>query len=504
MIERRPREVLEALTTFVETPLDDLLRPLESGPEGAGAAVLELFQETASSVPAYQAFLAEHAIDPTSVDSLEAFRALPLVTRDGYLRKHSLPALTRGGRLENTDMVAVSSGSTGEPGFWPRSFTDELAIAVRFEQIFADAFGADSKRTLAVVCFALGTWVGGMFTAACCRHLATKGYPVTVVTPGNNPAEILRVVRGLAPEFDQTVLLGYPPFLKDVIDQGNRPDAQVDWAKLSLKLVTAGEVFSEEWRDLVCQRAGIAAPHLSTASLYGTADAGVLANETPLSIVARRFLSTRLGLAQSIFGEARLPTLLQYDPRSRYFECEERSLIFSGRNGVPLVRYRIGDNGGVFGYRELLDNLEGAGFDMKSAVGTMLRPPRELPFVFVFGRTHFAVSFFGANVFPETISVALEQPGIAPHVTGKFVLEAKEGLNQAPHLAIAVELAGHSSAADLDGGRIAVAVLEQLRKFNSEFTHYTPPAYQEPRISLHPLGDPEWFPAGVKHRYTRR
>ena len=53
-------------------------------------------------------------------------------------------------------------------------------VAVRFEQVFHDSFEADRRRTLAVVCFALGTWVGGMFTAACCRHLAAKGYPITV------------------------------------------------------------------------------------------------------------------------------------------------------------------------------------------------------------------------------------------------------------------------------------------------------------------------------------
>lgn len=37
---------------------------------------------------------------------------------------------------------------------------------------------------------ALGTWVGGMYTAACCRYLAQKGYPITLVTPGNNKSEI--------------------------------------------------------------------------------------------------------------------------------------------------------------------------------------------------------------------------------------------------------------------------------------------------------------------------
>ena len=32
---------------------------------------------------------------------------------------------------------------------------------------------------------------------------------------------------------------------------------------------------------------------------------------------------------------------------------------------------------------------------------------------------------------------------------------------------------------------------------------YTPPERRTPRIRLLPLGDPEYFPIGVKHRYTR-
>jgi phenylacetate-CoA ligase len=55
------------------------------------------------------------------------------------------------------------------------------------------------------------------------------------------------------------------------------------------------------------------------ASLYGTADAGVLGNETPLSICIRRFLARTPAAAKALFGESRLPTLVQYDPSSRLF-----------------------------------------------------------------------------------------------------------------------------------------------------------------------------------------
>src|SRR5690606_12687097 len=142
-------------------------------------------------------------------------------------------------------------------------------------------------------------------------RLAELGYPMTVVAPGSDKREILRVVPELAPHFDQVVLLGYPPFLKDVIDAG------LPWSRWNVRLVTAGEVFSEEWRTLVASRAGIADPVRGIASLYGTADAGVLGNETPLSVEIRRFLAGRPELARELFGESRLPTLVQYDPEAR-------------------------------------------------------------------------------------------------------------------------------------------------------------------------------------------
>ena len=490
----------QAIRRFLHTPLDVLLEPTG---DGRGRA-LALYHDCAARVPAYAEFLRAQGFDPASVRTTVDFDRVPIATKENYLRRHPLPRLCRAGRLERCDFVAVSSGSTGEPTFWPRFVTDELAIATRFEQVFHDAFTAADRRTLAVVCFALGSWVGGMYTSACCRHLAAKGYPLTVVTPGNQREEIWRVVRSLAPHFDQTVLLGYPPFLKDVLDGGR--DAGIDWSALHIKLVMAGEVFSEEWRSLVGERAGLRDLRRGTASLYGTADAGVLGNETPLSIGIRRYLSERPQTARELFGQARLPTLVQYDPSSRYFETlageHGETLLFSGDNGVPLVRYHIADEGGLVDFQKMLDFLADCGYDplAELADGT---PVRRLPFVYVFGRTHFAVSFFGANVYPENVSVGLEQPAVRAWVTGKFVLRSREGLGEAPHLAIAVELAVGVEPDEHKREAIAQSILAQLLRLNSEFANYTPAEYRKPHVTLHPAGDPDWFPPGVKHRYTR-
>ncbi len=247
------------------------------------------------------------------------------------------------------------------------------------------------------------------------------------------------------PLFEQTVLLGYPPFLKDVIDAGIAEG--VPWHSYALKLVLAGEVFSEEWRSLVAERAGMPNPVSDFASLYGTADGGVLANETPLSVSIRRFLAQRSDAAQTLFGEARLPTLAQYDPWQRYFEEHERTLVFSGDGGVPHVRYHISDAGGVVPHQVMLERLREFGFDAeqeaRKAGATRLH---RLPFVYVFGRSHFAVSYYGANIFPDTVSIGLEQPQTRAFVTGKFVLEVKADEQHNRQLTIAVELAPGAAA----------------------------------------------------------
>jgi phenylacetate-CoA ligase len=332
--------------------------------------------------------------------------------------------------------------------------------------------------------------------------LARKGYPLMVATPGNNKAEIFRVVRELAPHFEQTVLLGYPPFIKDVIDAGAAEG--INWVSYKPKLVFAGEVFSEEWRSLMGQRTGSVSPCQDSASLYGTADGGVLGNETPLSIAIRRWLADHPEAARSLFGESRLPTLVQYDPASRFFEMHEGTLVVSGENSVPLVRYHIADKGGVLSYDEMWNFLRDQG--VQSLAGLGLNKdfhPRTLPFVYVFGRADFTISYYGANIYPENVTVGLEQPDIMVWATGKFVLETRENENGDTDLHIAVELLPGIESEATMVPVIAESIRAQLLRLNSEFAHYTPAERQLPRITLRAFGDPEYFPAGVKHRYTR-
>ena len=52
----------------------------------------------------------------------------------------------------------------------------------------------------------------------------------------------------MAPQYDQIILCGYPPFMKDVVDEAK--DNGVNWKDFNIKMIFAAEAFSEEFPRL--------------------------------------------------------------------------------------------------------------------------------------------------------------------------------------------------------------------------------------------------------------
>lgn len=166
------------------------------------------------------------------------------------------------------------------------------------------------------------------------------------------------------------------------------------------------------------------------------------------------------------------------------------------------MRYHIADAGGVIPFRTMMDFLAARRFDPRPDLGD--RGVRSLPFAYVFGRADFTISYFGANVYPENVTVGLEQSPIHGWVTGKFVMQAREDDDRNAYLSIVVEL-GEGVSPDADKtAAIGEAILRNLLRLNSEFANYVPAERRMPRVELATRGDPAYFPVGVKHRYTRR
>ena len=140
-----PQMATAAFQDFLTAPLQArLARHLTTSPQDR---VVELFRSAARDVPAYREFLTSQGIDSADVKTYADFQTLSLTTKQNYMLAYPLPALTRDGRLAECEMVAVSSGSTGRPLFWPRSSMHELDIATRFEHVFHGSFHADPRPT---------------------------------------------------------------------------------------------------------------------------------------------------------------------------------------------------------------------------------------------------------------------------------------------------------------------------------------------------------------------
>ncbi|GAA3447803.1 hypothetical protein [Planomonospora venezuelensis] len=105
--------------------------------------------------------------------------------------------------------------------------------------------------------------------------------------------------------------------------------------------------------------------------------------------------------------------------------------------------------------------------------------------------------------YPENVSIGLEQPEISVFITGKFVLEVVEDSRRDRRLAVTVELAPGVTPSDKIARIAGESILTHLLRLNSEFAAYVPPHRQAPEIRLRETGDPDHFPPGAKHRYTR-
>ncbi|WP_040795938.1 phenylacetate--CoA ligase family protein [Nocardia higoensis] len=421
---------------------------------------LEVFRSAVDRVPAYAKFLCDHGIDAEEIRTPADFAALPPVTKDNYFQVHPRNDLMAGGDIGVAGIWSSSSGSTGRPGYWAR---DEIAHAqgVVLHGRILRAFGANRRRTLVVVAFAMGNWIGGTYTLRCVEGLAARGYPVSVIAPGQNLETVRADIAELGPYYEQVVLAGYPPFVRDVLD-GAGPEV----LSQDLKLLLAGENITETWRDRVLELMGKPGRAEDTCLIYGTADAGMMGHETPTTIAVRRAAEADPLLRQRLFGDATVtPTLVEYDPGYRYTETDEAGrLLFTVANAMPLVRYRINDEGEVRTAEQLATELLRAGHRLRVRTCTP-----SSGFLVLRGRPDVAATFYAVKIRPDGIRAALGDPRVRDELTGKFVLTTVTDARSRDELRLRVELRAGARPAPGFPRLVAAVVTGQLAATSAEY-----------------------------------
>jgi phenylacetate-CoA ligase len=472
--------------------------------------VLTTLKEALTRTRAYPRFLEERGVTLGRNPTFEDYEGLPVMDKDSYIKKYPLADLVLDGRLDTGYTLETSSGHSGDVYYWPRTPEEDDLFPTYLEFAFRQFYGIGEKSTLIIISLALGTWTSGEKMSQALREVAASGrYRLTVVTPGTDVTEILRIVQEISPLYEQTVLVGYPPFVKHVLDCG---DAEgLDWKSYGMQLGLGGEGYSEEWRTFMAERIGRDADRdlLAVSGGYGAADLGMtVGREYPLTVLIRRLASKDGALCEALFPDG-VPNLFQYSPSRMYVEELGGELVFATRSGIPLVRYNIHDAGGVLAFDDVLAVLSEFGHDpgtLLSGIGFSNEHVWRLPFFYCYGRSDGSVSVCGSIVHPEHLTAALciaRDTAVSGH-KAEIVVDAE--FRQAFH----VHLELHDDVIAGNPGELAdryeKILLDGLREVNTEFRHASADHIAEatPVVHVHPAGTGPFAKdkKKIKRRYT--
>jgi len=483
--------------------------PEETRLQQGALRALNLFKTAASDIPAYRKYLKEHEFDPESVRDIGDFISIPPTSKTDYLRKHKRADLCWDGKMNDHGWtISTTSGSTGEPFYFPRTSDQDKQYALTAELYLRNQFKIHERSTLYIVAFPMGAWIGGLFTYEAIKRVAERGkYALSVITPGINKLEVIKAVQNLGKDFEQIIIGSYAPFLKDIIDDGIRMG--LNWRDYNLGFIFSAEAFGETLRDYVAAKTGLSNIYTQTLNHYGTVDLGTMAHETPLSIFIRRFAGDRPALYEAIFGQLeRVPTLSQYLPELFYFEEVGGNLFCTAASGYPLVRYDLKDHGGVITLSKMKGTFLEHGYDLLAEARSagIEETIWNLPFVYVYERSDLSVSFFAFQIYPETIKKALAAVDFAELLTGKFTMAVEYEGDGAQQLLIHLELKPTIQESPDLHEKVTQAIVAKLLSENSEYrrTHeeYAEKVY--PALSFWPYEDPKYFKPGGKQKWTMK
>lgn len=447
---------------------------------------LNLFHKAAKEVPAYKDFLNKNKIKTDLINTFSDLENVPYTDKKNYIDNYTLKELSWGGELPSKHVLTSSSGSTGNSYFWPSSEDEFIEGAYIHEYIFNNNFHTHKHTTLVIVCFGMGTWVAGLYTFLSTFLIKNSGNIMGVMTPGFNKKEALRILNEVSPLYDQTIIAGYPTFVKDLVGEYSHQKKRNKTTKL--KFLFAGEGFTESWRDYVLNMAG---EHTlkDSVSILGSADASLMGFETMESIEIRRWAQENREFSQNFFKDERIPSLQNYIPTFRFFQSHKQELLLTADRVIPFVRYNIHDIGDIVTFNEGKAICEKYGYYLSNNC-------HELPFVYVFGRGKYTATIYAANIYPENIRDVLFDKNINSFITGRFLIETKYTETHGQYLDLKVELAEGVKNTSKIQNLIVHTFISVVTKRNSEyqkiFQEYG--ASVEPKVTLYPYKDPLYFP----------
>jgi phenylacetate-CoA ligase len=441
-------------------------------------------------VPAYRRFLEDASVRGASLFPLGILRHLPETDKRSYVDRFGfLERCVEGPLPYPGTTIDESSGSTGTPYNWIRG-RREREVAHRNIGFFARyAFGTTPLVTINA--FSMGAWAAGFnMSLGMMRHGIVKSV-------GPDIDKILSTLTYLGPGY-RFLISGYPPFLKHLLDEGDRRG--FPWASYEMHALVGGEGMSEELRDHLLTR------FRSVYSGYGATDIEIgMAGESPVSIAVRRLARARPDVRAALFGQdARLPMVFQYNPLIHFLEENEEHEIVCTVSRLdllaPRIRYNVHDEGGLASFGSVAATLQRFGYDIASLGSALeiagprgLLPwvrPIPLPFLWVRGRRDATISVMGANIYPEDVeSVLYRDDELVPRLHS-FLLSVVDDDTGMPRPAIALELTEMDGVDDAWRARMSDRLRDGLRDLNIDYRSSIAefPAAMQPIVETHGAG----------------
>lgn len=468
---------------------------------------LSLFHNVALRVPAYKDFLKKNKVDPDKIKTLEDFQHIPIVNKKNYIRQYPLKDLCWEGSIDHPLVLTATSGSTGEPSYFVRGGNLDWQYSISIQRYLQNASLGDKGPVLVIICFGMGIWIGGLITYKAYEMASIReNLPVSIITPGINKKEIFAAIQRLSPQYRQTILVGYAPFIKDIIDQSEHEG--INLKKLNIRFMFAAEAVTEEVRDYLHQNSGKNNIYKDFMNIYGSADIGAMAVEDSTSILIKRLIQNKRKIFYDIFTPInKIPTLAQYNPQFINFEAQNNEIILTGDSAIPLVRYSIGDNGGVITYSCMKSKLSNYGIDLieEQKKHDILSNCSAMPFVYVYERMDFSTTLYGLNIYPEWIKKAIVSTDLKNYLTGKFTLVTRYDDNKNQFLEVNVELKKNIIMTELTKKKAVWILIKHLQHSSSEYrelvNHLKDRAY--PQINYWPAEDPLYFQPGIKQKWVK-
>ena len=364
------------------------------------------FLDAYKRVPAYGKFLKDNNWSCNSSDIEEILKSLPVMDKKNYILPYTTEERCLDGNFFQEGVVIdESSGSTGIPYNWVRSSSEremvKNVIGVYLRYCFGD------QKYIVLNLFSMGAWATGFNMALASQSLGV------VKSVGPDVDKVLHTMQFFGNKYPY-ILNGYPPFLKHLMDEGEKRG--FNWSHYTIHVLVGGEGMSEGLRDYLLKYSK------TVFSGYGASDLEIgMAGENPLTVMIRKLCLKDHALRETLFGkDQRLPMLFQYNPLDHLVEILDKEIVVTISKPwtlSPRIRYNIRDEGGMITFDDMKERLKRHGIDLLELERKCNYPRWYLPFLYVYGRKDSTVSVMGTNIYPEDVeSVVFSDPLLAKFV----------------------------------------------------------------------------------------